>query len=96
MGIKRINLVQNILWWVSAKELTISYSARAKKGSKKNPFIKEGDLISVKNSLLGKSTGIIREFTAPFVGIYSTKEIIESFNDWLIIKKDPFCRGLIL
>ena len=59
----------------------ISYSARAKKGSKRNPFVKQGDLISVKNSLLGISTGIIREFTAPFVGIYSTKEIIESFND---------------
>ncbi len=59
----------------------ISYSARAKRGSKRNPFVKQGDLISVKNSLLGKSTGIIREFTAPFVGIYSTKEIIGSFND---------------
>ena len=59
----------------------ISYSARAKKGSKRNPFVKQGDFISVKNSLLGKSTGIITEFTAPFVGIYSTKEIIESFND---------------
>ncbi len=59
----------------------ISYSARAKRGSKRNPFIKQGDLISVKNSFLGKSTGIIREFTAPFVGIYSTKEIIESFSD---------------
>ena len=58
----------------------ISYSARAKKGSKRNPFVKQGDLISVKNSLLGKSTGIIREFTAPFIGIYSTKEIIESFD----------------
>ena len=43
--------------------------------------MKEGDLISVKNSFLGKSTGVIREITAPFVGIYSTKEIIESFND---------------
>ena len=58
----------------------ISYSARAKKGSKRNPFVKQGDLISVKNSLLGKSTGVIRELTAPFVGIYSTKEIIESFD----------------
>ena len=67
----------------------ISYSARAKKGSKRNPFMKQGDLISVKNSLLGKSTAVIREFTAPFVGIYSTKEMIESFNDWLTIKKDP-------
>ena len=59
----------------------ISYSARAKRGSKRNPFVKEGDLISVKNSLLGKSTGVIKEFTAPFVGIYSTKEIIESFKE---------------
>ena len=61
----------------------ISYSARAKRGSKRNPFVKEGDLISVKNSILGKSTGVLREITAPFVGINSTKEIIESFNDWL-------------
>ena len=59
----------------------ISYSARAKRGSKRNPFVKEGDLISVKNSFLGKTTGVISEITAPFVGIYSTKEIIESFND---------------
>ena len=59
----------------------ISYSARAKRGSKRNPFIKQGDLISVKNSFLGKSTGVIKEFTAPILGIYSTKEIIESFND---------------
>ena len=74
----------------------ISYSARAKRGSRRNPFVKEGDLISVKNSILGKTTGVIREFTAPFVGIYSTKEVIESFNDWLTIKKDPLCRDLIL
>ena len=59
----------------------ISYSARAKRGSKRNPYLKEDDLISVKNSLLGKSTGIIREFTAPFIGIYSTKELIEGFDD---------------
>ena len=60
---------------------TISYFARAKRGSRRNPFVKEGDLISVENSILGKTTGVIREFTAPFVGIYSSKEIIESFND---------------
>ena len=59
----------------------ISYSARAKRGSKRNPFVKEGDLISVKNSILGKSAGVLREITAPFVGINATKEIIESFNN---------------
>ena len=59
----------------------ISYSASAKRGSKRNPFLKGDDLISVKNSVLGKTTGIIGEFTAPFVGIYSTKEIIEGFSE---------------
>ena len=59
----------------------ISYLSRAKRGSKRNPFIKDGDLITVKDSFLGKSTRVIRDITAPFVGIYSTKEIFESFND---------------
>ena len=59
----------------------ISYSASAKRGSKRNPYLKNDDLISVKNSILGKTTGVISEVTAPFVGIYSTKEIIEGFSD---------------
>ena len=59
----------------------ISYSSRAKRGSKRNPFLKQNDLISVKNSFIGKTTGVIGEFTAPFVGIYSTKELIEGFGD---------------
>ena len=41
----------------------------------------EDDLISVRNSILGKTTGVIREFTAPFVGIYSTHQVIEGLND---------------
>ena len=59
----------------------ISYSASAKRGSKRNPYLKEDDLISVKNSIFGKTTGVLKEFTAPFVGIYSTKELIEGFSD---------------
>ena len=58
----------------------IPYSASAQRGSRRNPYLKDDDLISVKNSLLGKTTGVIREVTAPFIGIYSTKEIIESFD----------------
>ena len=59
----------------------ISYNAGAKRGSKRNPYLKENDLISVKNSFLGKTTGVLKEITAPFVGIYSTKELIEGFSD---------------
>ncbi|ABM71078.1 Hypothetical protein A9601_17951 [Prochlorococcus marinus str. AS9601] len=59
----------------------ISYSANAKRGSKRNPYLKKDDLISVKSSFFGKTTGVIKEITAPFVGIYSTKELIEGFSE---------------
>ena len=59
----------------------IAYSSGAKRGSKRNPYLKEDDLISVKNSFFGKTTGVLKEITAPFVGIYSTKELIEGFSD---------------
>ena len=59
----------------------ISYSSRAPRGSNRNPYIKEGDFITVTNSLFGRSTEVIKEFTAPFVGIYSTKKLIEDFAD---------------
>jgi len=59
----------------------IAYDAGAKRGSKRNPYLKEDDLISVKNSVFGKTTGLIKEVTAPFLGIYSTKQLIEGFSD---------------
>lgn len=59
----------------------IAYSANAPRGSKSNPFIKEGDLITVTNSFLGKTTEVLREVTAPFIGIYTTKELIEDFQE---------------
>ena len=59
----------------------ISYSANAPRGSKRNPYLKEGDLITVKNSVLGKTTGVIKELTAPIQGIYFTKELIDGFGD---------------
>ena len=59
----------------------ISYDAGAKRGSKRNPYLKENDLISVKNSFLGKTTGVLKEITAPFVSIYSTQQLIEGFTD---------------
>ena len=57
----------------------ISYSANAKRGSKRNPYLKENDLIGVKNSIFGRSAGLIKAVTEPFAGIYSTKKLIEDF-----------------
>ena len=65
----------------SISKQKISYSSYAQRGSKRNPYVKEGDLITVTNSVLGKTTGVIKEITAPLQGIFFTKELIEDFND---------------
>ena len=59
----------------------IAYNAGAKRGSKRNPYLKKNDLISVKNSFYGKTAGVIGEITAPFLGIYSTQQVIEGLTD---------------
>ena len=59
----------------------VSYSSRAKRGSKRNPYLRDDDLITVRNSVFGKTTDFITEFTAPFLGIYTTKELIEDFSE---------------
>lgn len=58
----------------------IAYSANAPRGSRRNPFIKEGDLITVTQSVFGKTTEFVGELTAPFFGIYAAKELIEDFS----------------
>ena len=65
----------------SISKKNISYSAAAPRGSKRNPYLKEGDLITVKNSVLGKTTGFLSEITAPFVGIYSTKQLYQGLTE---------------
>ena len=57
----------------------VNYSASANPGGKRNPYLFNGDIITVKNSFFGKTTGILSEITQPFIGIYATKELIESF-----------------
>ena len=59
----------------------ISYSANSPRGSRRNPFIKEGDLITVTSSVFSKTADVIKEITAPFQGIYFTKELIEDFQE---------------
>ena len=63
----------------SISKQKISYSSGAARGSKRNPYIKEGDLITVTSSFLSKTTDVIREVTAPIQGIYFTNELINNF-----------------
>lgn len=57
----------------------VNFSYNAKKGSSRNPYLKKGDIISVRNSFFGKSSEIIQEITLPFVGIKQTKDLINEF-----------------
>ena len=59
----------------------IRYKQNRKRGSKLNPFLRDGDLIIVGESVLSNTTELIREITAPFQGIYSTYRLYEAFTD---------------
>ena len=58
----------------------ITYSSTASPGSRKNPYLLAGDVITVKNSILGRTSGTLKAITEPFVGIYATKEIVETIT----------------
>ena len=59
----------------------INYSSNAAPGSLQNPYLLSGDLITVKNSILGKASGTLRAITVPFIGINQTKELVEDLTD---------------
>jgi len=64
-----------------AEKSIFNYKKNSKRGSKTNPYLKEGDLIMVGSSLLSQSAEVINEVTEPFKGIYSTYRLIEAFID---------------
>ena len=59
----------------------IAYSANAPRGSRRNPYLKEGDLITVTSSVFSKTADVIKEVTAPLQGIYFTKELIDGLGE---------------
>lgn len=59
----------------------ISYSKRNKRGSYENPFLKEGDLILIDNSLLSSTNEVISEVTQPFAGLFSAYGLLKAISD---------------
>ncbi len=57
------------------------FSRKAKPGSDKNPYLVAGDIVTVGNSLMGRSAGIIKTVTEPFLGLYTAKELIDGFSE---------------
>ena len=54
---------------------------RAKRGSYKNPLLKEGDVIIIGESLLTSTNQVLTEITSPFLGIFSTYGLIKAIGD---------------
>ena len=49
-----------------------SFKRGAKRGSYKNPYLREGDVVMVGKSKLNLANEILGEITAPIQGIFST------------------------
>ena len=58
-----------------------SFSRNAKRGSYKNPFLTEGDLIVVGNSAFNITAEVLNEITEPFKGIITTYALIKTISD---------------
>tara|TARA_Y100001978_G_scaffold164075_1_gene150988 strand:- start:1330 stop:2073 length:744 start_codon:yes stop_codon:yes gene_type:complete len=58
-----------------------SFRRGSKKGSYSNPYLRNGDLIIVGDSLLTSTNQVINEFTSPFIGIFSTYGLIKAISD---------------
>ncbi len=58
-----------------------SLNKRAKRGSYKNPYLKNGDLIYVGESVFTSTTQVIGEVTAPMRGLFSTYGLIKAIAD---------------
>ena len=54
---------------------------RKERGSFKNPYLKDGDIILVGNSFLSSTNLVIKEFSSPFIGIFSTYGLIKAISD---------------
>ena len=65
----------------SIQKNIIRYKRKNKRGSRNNPYLKEGDIIYVGDSFMTATAEVLTEITSPFQGVYSTYSLIEAFKD---------------
>ena len=56
---------------------SIAYNKKNPKGTYENPFLINGDIITVRQNILGKTTQAIREYGAPIINSYAIYRIFE-------------------
>lgn len=53
------------------------YRSKNKRGSYQNPYLRNGDIIRVGDSIASNTAEILQEFVSPFLGIYGTYKIFD-------------------
>ena len=57
------------------------FNSNAPSGDYRNPILMAGDVIRVRETLLTKSAGVLREMTTPILGVYSLFSIFDDFTN---------------
>ena len=60
---------------------TFGYNRSKKRGSYKNPYLKNGDIIRIGKGVVATANEILTEIAGPFVPIYSTYGIVKSLTN---------------
>ena len=58
-----------------------NYAPNSKTNTYKNPILRKGDIVRVRESLVTSSLGVITEVTAPFVNVFSVYGFFDNFFD---------------
>ena len=58
-----------------------NYSPNSKTNTYKNPILRKGDIVRVRESIVTSSLGVITEVTAPFVNVFSVYGFFDNFFD---------------
>ena len=61
--------------------LNFKYDTDAKRGSRNNPYLNNGDMIFVNKSIINNTSEIIQQVTGPFSGIFSTYGLYRAFTN---------------
>ena len=51
------------------------YDSKAKSDTKKNPILKDGDIVFVRDSFIGKTSKVVSKVTSPIVGTYGAYKL---------------------
>ena len=58
-----------------------SYNKNAKRGSYRNPLLRESDLLIIGDNFLTQTNEVLTEVTKPFVSFFSVYGLYKAFSD---------------